>query len=100
MYATVRHYQGNTRLADELAARRDDVEALISSVQGLRGYYLMRTDDGCMTITVCDDRAGAEESARKAADYLREHAVDFSGDTTPTVSSGDVLIQIGAATAV
>ena len=99
MYATVRHYQ-NTTLADELAARRNDVEAVISPVQGLRGYYLMRTDDGCMTITVCDDRAGVEESSRRAAEYLRDHAGDFSGDTTPMISSGEVLIQIGATAAV
>jgi hypothetical protein len=96
MYATVRRYDGNTRLADELAARRSDVESVIMGVQGIHSYFLVRTDDACITITVCDDREAAEESVRRAADYLREHASELSGELSPTVSSGEVLIQLAA----
>ncbi len=100
MYATIRRYEGNRELADELAARRSDVESLIMGVDGVRSYALVRTEDGCVTITVCDSQEAADETVRRAADYLREHAPDLSGDLSPQVSSGEVLIQLGAAATV
>ena len=46
MFATLRWYGGNAELADQLAARGDEVKAVISAVEGVRGYYLVRTDGG------------------------------------------------------
>jgi len=83
-------------MADVLAARSDEVESLMSDVSGLRSYFLLRTDDGCASVTVCDDQAGTEQSARIAADWLRENAADISG-TTPDTVSGDVIAHAGAA---
>lgn len=34
MYASIRRYGGNTDLADQLAARADDVKAVISGIAG------------------------------------------------------------------
>ena len=84
-------------MADLLASRSGEVEALMSRVPGLQGYFLMRTDDGCASITVCDDQAGVEQSARMAADWLRENAADISGTTPDVVSVGDVIAHAGAA---
>lgn len=84
-------------MADLLASRSGEVESMMSGVPGLQGYFLMRTDDGCASITICDDQAGTERSARIAAEWLRENAGDISG-TTPDVVSGDVIIHAGAAT--
>jgi hypothetical protein len=95
MYAVVRTYSGNTKLADQLAARVGEIEATLAGVAGLRGYYLIRTDDGCTTVTVCDDQAGADETTRIAASWLRDHATEVEV-TTPQVHGGEVLIGIGA----
>jgi hypothetical protein len=94
MYATVRRYDGNTQLADELAKRKDDIESLIMSIDGVRNYFLIRTDDGCVTITIGDGREATDESVRRAAGYLREHASELSGELSPTVSSGEVLVAL------
>ena len=94
--ATIRRYRG-TGLADLLESRRDDVEALMSGVSGLHGYFLVRTDEGCASITVCDDAAGIEESTRLAREWISENA---TGDAmvTPEVIGGEVIVHLGATT--
>jgi hypothetical protein len=99
MHATIRTYAGDSALADALAARSDDVEAIIASVPGFRAYHLVRTDAGTVSITVCDDAAGCEESTRRAGAYLREHAGEFSS-APADVASGEALISIGTPAAV
>jgi len=39
-------------------------------VPGLVSYTMLRTDDGGISVTVCQDKAGTDESVRLAADYL------------------------------
>ncbi len=95
MYATIRTYTGAPELADELAARAGDVEELISTIPGFQAYYLVRTDGGCSTISVFDSASGAEESSRRAAEYLREHAGEITS-SSPTIWAGDVLVNFGA----
>ena len=93
MYAAIRTYTGKPGFADELAAYSDDVRSIISGVKGVRAYYLVRTEDGCTTITVTDDEAGAEESSRAAAEWLRENASELQAPT-PQVTGGEVLFQL------
>ena len=76
MFATLRWYGGNAELADQLAARGEEVKAVISAVEGVRGYYLVRTDGGTVSITVADDQAGAEASNAAASDWLKENMPD------------------------
>jgi hypothetical protein len=94
VHATIRRYD-SPQLADLLESRSDEVESLMSGVPGLQGYFLVRTDDGCASVTICDEAAGTEESTRIAGNWVRENA---SGLTmaAPDISSGDVVIQIGA----
>jgi len=92
MFATLRWYGGNAELADQLAARGDEVKAVISAVEGVRGYYLIRTDGGTVSITVADDQAGAEASNAAAADWLKENMPDV--EASPQVSMGDVVLSL------
>ncbi len=92
MYATIRRYEGDPGLADRLAERGDEVKALISGVAGFRAYYLIRSDDGSASITVCDSREGAEESNRVAAEWLRENLPDAT-TTAPRVTGGEVVLE-------
>jgi hypothetical protein len=93
MHATMRHY-ASPELADALAARQSDVEALMSDVPGLRSYHLMRTETGCASITVCDDTAGTDESTRRAATWIRENLPQLSG-MAPEILSGEVIARVG-----
>ena len=96
MYAIVRNYTGAPELADQLAARAGEVEELISTIPGFQAYYLVRTDGGCATVSVFDSASGAEESTRRAGEYLRENADAFTSAPAPVISAGDVLVSFGA----
>jgi hypothetical protein len=95
MYATVRMYRGNTELADRLAERADEVRQLMEGIPGFRSYQMIRGDAGSASVTVCDDRAGAEESTRMAAEWLRENMPDVAA-SPPAVTSGEVVIETAA----
>jgi hypothetical protein len=41
---------------------------VISTVPGFISYEAFRTDIGGQTVTVCQDRAGTDESSRRAAE--------------------------------
>jgi len=96
MYTVIRQYsgQGAAQLFDELGNRRSEVESIIREVPGLVNYTLVRTDNGGATITVCQDKAGAEESTRLAGEWVKENmsiAVD-----PPTIFEGEALIHFGS----
>jgi heme-degrading monooxygenase HmoA len=95
MYATIRTYSDGPQFAEQLAARSADIEEVISTVPGFQSYFLVRTQDGCATITVCEDKAGCDESTKRASQWLREHASEIKS-TPPKITSGEVLFQIGA----
>jgi hypothetical protein len=66
MYAVVRAYsgQGAAELFDLLEQREEDVRALITGVPGFVSYAAFRSGDGGVTVTVCEDKAGTDESSR------------------------------------
>ena len=55
-------------LFDLLETRKSDVESLIRTVKGFVGYSLIRTGEGGVSVTVCQDKAGADESVQRARD--------------------------------
>ena len=95
MYAVVRTYsgQGANELFEILEQRKAEVEELIRSVSGLQTYTLLRTDDGGVTVTVCQDKAGADQSLQVARDWIQQNAPDL-GTSPPAVSEGSVVLQI------
>jgi hypothetical protein len=91
MYATVRTYS-TPDLADALVSREADVKRLISGIEGFRAYYLVRTADGAVSISVYDDEAGANASTSAAASFIRENLPELAG-SAPQVSAGEVVIS-------
>ena len=92
MYLVTRKY-ANTRLIEELIQLQDDIRENIGGVPGFRAYYLVRTRGGGMSVTVCEDREGVEESSRLAAKYLRDHLPD-TGRTKPELTEGEVILAL------
>lgn len=95
MYAVVRTYSGPgaKELFDLLEKRKAEVEAVMRSVPGLVSYTLVRSQEGGMAVTVCEDTAGTDESTRLAKEWIQEHASEL-GPELPTVEVGSVLVQI------
>ena len=94
MHAVIRNYSGTgaKELFDVLEERKKEVEDLIRAVAGFVSYTLIRTDDGGVTVTVCQDKAGTDESLQAARNWISEHASNV-GASAPTVSEGSVVIH-------
>jgi hypothetical protein len=70
----IRSYSGDG-LADVLVEREDEIRGVISSIDGFQSYYALRTGGGTTTISIFDDRTGAEASTAAAGGLdLREPA--------------------------
>lgn len=95
MHAVVRSYSGSgaKELFDLLEQRKAEVESIIRSVTGFVAYSLVRTDDGGVTVTVCQDKAGTDESLQVARDWIRENASDL-GTSPPAVAEGSVIVHL------
>ena len=95
MHAVVRSYsgQGAKALFDLLEERKGEVEDLIRSVAGFHAYTLLRTDDGGVTVTVCQDKAGTDQSLQLARDWIAQNASDL-GTSSPSVSEGSVVLHL------
>jgi hypothetical protein len=75
-----------------LSEREQDVTDLISGVPGFVSYVAVRTgDDTGFTVTVCQDKAGTDESSRRAAEWIKENVGESTA--TPTISEGDSILH-------
>jgi hypothetical protein len=92
MYASIRSYAGDRKLAETLASRSDEVKTLMEKASGFNAYYLLRSDDATVSVTFCEDKAGVEQSDLIAAGWLREHMPD-AARTPPKVVSGEVVFH-------
>ena len=95
MHAVVRNYSGAgaKQLVDLLEQRKADVEANLRKVPGLVSYTLLRTGDGGMSVTVCKDKAGADESLKVAREWIKNNAATIQANP-PAVTEGSVIVQI------
>jgi hypothetical protein len=95
MHAVVRTYSGKgaKELAELLEKRKADVESVIRSVKSLVSYTLVRTADGCYSVSVCKDKAGTEETNQKARDWLKANA-SSTGVSAPKISEGSAILHL------
>ena len=95
MEAIVRTYSGKgaKELFDVLETHKKDVETLMRSVKGFSDYSLIRTGDGGISVTVCRDKTGLDESAEKAKAWISKNA-SAAGAGAPKVLEGSVILQL------
>lgn len=95
MHTVVRTYsgKGSKELFDILEKRKAEVESLMRSVKGFVSYTLARSGDGGVSVTVCQDKAGTDESVQKAKEWVAKNAGN-TGVGAPRVSDGAVMIHL------
>ena len=93
MYVVIRSYsgQGASELFDLLGQREEDVKELISGVPGFVSYAALRTEDGGRTVTACQDKAGTDESSRRAAGWVEENVT--APVDPPEIAEGGTVLQ-------
>ena len=93
MYVVIRRYTGASALVDAMTQRQQEVRDLISTVPGFRAYYAARTGGGGVaTVTICDDKAGTDESTRRAGEWVRGN-VTGAAIAAPEVTEGETYIN-------
>ena len=92
MYATVRRYEGVTDPSEAGRRVNEGFVPLISTVPGFVAYYWVdawgwRDDDFNERF---QDQSGAEESNRRAADYVRQNLASLL-PKPPQITAGEVV---------
>jgi hypothetical protein len=95
MYTVIRSYsgQGASELFDLMEQRETDVTSLIAGVPGFVSYLAFRSDSdgGGMTVTVCQDKAGVDESSRRAAEWVEENL--STDHDPPVITEGSTFLH-------
>jgi len=95
MHVVTRRYSGtgSKELMDLVMKNKDEVEKLMRGVNGFVRYLIVKTGDGWMSATVCQDKAGCDRSVQIAREWIAKNAAG-TGVSAPQVTEGEVLFQI------
>jgi hypothetical protein len=91
MYAVIRKYQFAQGDGEEVDSKvREVFVPLVKKAPGFVAYYWLDTGEGTgASLTVCQDKAGAEESGRIAAEFVQQHLAGMNL-SRPEVTQGEV----------
>jgi putative component of toxin-antitoxin plasmid stabilization module len=87
----MRYYTNAGALGDAMAAKTDEVRELITSVPGFIAYYAIRNGDVVTSVTVCKDKAGTDETTKRARAWVQENVK--GGVSAPGINEGDTFIS-------
>jgi len=94
MHVSIRRYQLDPASIDEVTrVINESFIPIISQGPGFIAYYVLDGGDGVVaTVSVFEDLAGAEESNRMAADWIRQDAASLF-PTPPEITAGEVKVH-------
>src|SRR4051794_30034475 len=91
MHVAIRRYQMDPVSVDEVMRQvNEGFIPIIKDADGFLAYYALNVGAGeIATVSVFEDQAGAEESSRRAADWVRNNLAALLPDP-PEVTAGEV----------
>jgi heme-degrading monooxygenase HmoA len=100
MYAAIRRYNIAPGSADSIVQRVNErLLPVLNQMPGFIAYYLINPGDGTVvSVSVFEDRAGADASTRTATEWVRQH-LGAVVRTAPVIVTGVVATQAGSPTA-
>ena len=92
-HAVIRRYtgEGADELFTALEQREPEIRQVIGTVPGFVSYTAFRTGEGGATVTMCEDKAGTDESSRRATKWVKEN-IDATVDA-PAITEGDASLR-------
>jgi hypothetical protein len=95
MYISIRRYQVDIHSVDEIVQRVEaEFVPIIRQAPGFIAYYAIDAGGGVVaSISIFRDQAGAEESNRRAAGWVKMVGPLFPG--APQTTAGVVRVQSG-----
>ena len=93
-YIAIRQYQlASGHTMEELSALVvSGFMPILKQVPGFQEYFLVETTEGLQSISVFTDQGGADESTRRAADWVQQNLAGFFTGP-PTVTTGTVWVH-------
>jgi quinol monooxygenase YgiN len=90
MYAVIRKYHFDPKNSEEITRLVKEVFVhMLRKTPGFASYYWMESSPGeGASLSVFQDRAGADESIRIAANFVEQHLASLLG--TPEITKLDV----------
>src|SRR5947209_2993015 len=94
MYAVIRRYKIKNISEDELVRlNQQGFVPIVKQIPGFVAYHFINAgNDTVVTFSLFHDKAGAEESTRRAADWGNKNLASFM-QGAPEVITGEVLIH-------
>jgi actin-like ATPase involved in cell morphogenesis len=91
MHVAIRRYQMDPVSVNEVMRRvNEGFIPIIKDADGFLAYYALNAGAGeIATVSVFEDQAGAEESIRMAADWIRQNLAALLPDA-PEITAGEV----------
>jgi hypothetical protein len=92
MYAAIRTYKSSDAGEVSRRASRGFVP-IVRGTPGFVAYYIVDGGDGTVaSINVFEDQAGADESTRRAAEWVADNLAELI-DSGPEVVAGEVTVE-------
>ena len=90
MYATIRRYTFDPKNSEQLDTTiQEGFLPLIKKIPGFVAYYWLDSGSGAgASLSVFDNKSGAEESVRVAADFVKKNLATLLGK--PEITQGEV----------
>ena len=92
-FASIRKYSSAPALSDELVKHQNEIKSVLQPLPGFHSYYMLKTGDGVVEMTVFEERAGAEESNRVTATWLKDKLPTFA-NRAPEITTGELRIHL------
>jgi hypothetical protein len=91
MYAAIRYYQTDPDSVDEVARRvNEGFVPIISDMPGFVVYFVLNSGQGEIgSVSVFEDQQSAEESNRRAAEWVSQNLSDLLPG--PTFAAGEII---------
>jgi hypothetical protein len=95
MHAVMRDYSGSgaKKFFDLLESKKAEVKDVMMPIRGFVSYSLVRTARGGFSVTICQDKAGTDESVRVAREWIAKNARD-TRVARPNISAGAVILHL------
>jgi len=95
MFAAIRYYQADPPSIDEVVRRvQNDFVPLVRDTQGFVSYFILipsERENEIVSVSVFEDREGAQESNRKAADWVEQNLSELLRPA-PEFADGRVVV--------
>lgn len=92
MYGVVRRVQADATTLQEFVQRIQGVVPELQQVHGFVSFTVLVSGDTLVSISIYQDKAGADQSTAIALRYVRDEWVDLKLNP-PEITSGDVPVH-------